>query len=122
MKKKIIMMAGAFIAGAATVTGIRHYLVKQEKERLALWDEDYEDEDEEEIDDFGFDEDLDDDFKLDEERKAQIDKDTLEEVVEYMLDNRSSLTDAQVQSIIRALNLRRVEILTGVGRKCDQHE
>lgn len=122
MKKKIIMMAGAFIAGAATVTGIRHYLVKQEKERLALWDEDYEDEDEEEIDDFGFDENLDDDFKLDEERKAQIDKDTLEEVVEYMLDNHSSLTDAQVQSIIRALNLRRVEILTGVGRKGGQHE
>jgi len=122
MKKKIIMMAGAFIAGAATVTGISHYLVEKEKKRLALWDEEYEDEDEEEIDDFGFDEDLDDDFKLDEEKKAQIDKDTLEEVVEYMLDNRSSLTDAQVQSIIRALNLRRVEILTGVGRKCDQHE
>lgn len=57
MKKKFLMMTGAFIAGGAAVTGLRHYLNEKEKERLASWDEDYEEEDE--IDDFGFDEDLD---------------------------------------------------------------
>ena len=55
MKKKLLMVTGAFAAGAAAITGLRHYLVKMEKEKLASFDDDYEDEDDE-FDDFGFDE------------------------------------------------------------------
>jgi len=121
MKKKIIMMAGAFVAGGAAVTALRHYLKKKENERLTAWDEEYEDE-EDEINEFGFDEDLDEDFEMDVELKEQLDRDTLEEVVEYLLDNRISLTDTQVENILRALELRKVEILAGIGRKGGKHE
>lgn len=111
MKKKFLMMAGAFMASAAAVTGIRHYLVKKEKERLASWDEDCE-EDEEDIDDFGFDEDLDLDFEFekDDEERAKEYEQTLEELVKSVAENRLLFKEDQVKKLQNALNRRADEL------------
>jgi len=115
MKKKLLMMAGAFIAGGAAVTGLRHYLKKKELERLASWDEDYEEDDE--FDDFGFDEDLDADFDPDDAFKKEADADLLEDVVDHLLEHRLELNDRQVNNLLGAIELRNVELMAGLKRK-----
>jgi len=113
MSKKIVLaMAGAFIAGGAAVTGLRHYLKKKEQERLASWDEDYEEDDE--FDDFGFDEDLDADFDPDDAFKKEADADLLEDVVEHLLEHRLELNDRQVNNLLGAIELRNVELMAGL--------
>lgn len=121
MKKKILMMAGAFIAGGAAVTGLRHYLVKMEKEKLASFDDDYEDEDDE-FDDFGFDEDLDMDFDPNEFEKKEADEELLNDVCNHLIEHRLELTDSQVDTLLKALELRNIELLAGVVRKDGKHE
>ena len=119
MKKKLLMMAGAFIAGATVVTGLRHYLVKTEKEKLASFDDDYEDEDDE-IDDFGFDEDLDLDFELDEESK--VDHELLEDAVLYVVSNSKYLTGKQSDYLRAALKLKNMDDMLAFTRKGGANE
>lgn len=119
MKKKLLMMAGAFIAGATAVTGLRHYLVKTEKEKLASFDDDYEDEDDE-IDDFGFDEDLDLDFELDEESK--VDHELLEDAILYVVSNSKHLTRKQIEYLKATLKLKNMDDMLSFTRKGGANE
>lgn len=121
MKKKLLMMTGAFIAGAVAATGLRHYLEKREKERLASWDEDYEDE-EDEFDDFGFDEDLDIDFDPNACGKKEADAELLKDVCNHLIEHRMELSDSQVDTLLKAIELRRIELLAGVVRKGGKNE
>ena len=119
MKKKLLIMAGAFIAGATAVTGLRHYLVKTEKEKLASFDDDYEDEDDE-IDDFGFDEDLDLDFDPDEEPK--VDHELLEDAIVYVASNSKHLTGKQIDYLKATLKLKNMDDMLAFTRKGGANE
>ena len=126
MKKKFLMMAGAFIAGGAAATGLRHYLKEKEKERLASWDEDYEDDEEDEIDDFQFDEDLDLDFDLSDDDEDDDDSeysyDYLENICRQLIAHKLELSPEQYERIIYALGLRRVDDQFGSARTGGKHE
>ena len=114
MKKKLLMVTGAFVAGAAAVTGLRHYLVKMEKEKLASFDDDYE------FDDFGFDEDLDLDFEPDEESK--VDHELLEDAVLYVVSNSKYLTGKQSDYLRAALKLKNMDDMLAFTRKGGANE
>lgn len=134
MKKKILMMAGAFVAGAAAVTGIRHYLEKMVKEDLESFD-DYEDE-EDGIDDFIFEEDLSLDFDLkpdkgeddneedddEDDDDSEFSYDYLENICRQLIAHRLELSSEQSERIIYALGLRRVDDHFGSNRTGGTHE
>lgn len=107
MRKKILMMVGAFIAGGATVTGVRKFLKMKEGERFASWYE----EEEEEPEDLDFDEDLDLDFDLEgDEEQIKRQEQKLETIVKEVCENRIVFTEEQINKIQNAVKRRIQEL------------
>ena len=62
------------------------------------------------------------DFDPNEFEKKEADEELLNDVCNHLIEHRLELTNSQVDTLLKALELRNIELLAGVVRKDGKHE
>ena len=107
MKKKFITgIIGGFVAGAAAMVGLGRFVKKKDEELLRSFN----DCDDEEVSELSFDEDLDEEFDLDELYRKEADEALIEDIIDHIIEHIDELTDSQVKTLQKALELRNINL------------